>query len=133
PIIRGRADLAYQNPADDAACRCIDELMAALDAYVPPPVREEDRPFLLAIEGVNSIPGQGTVLTGRVERGRARVGGRVLVLGRRTRPSRAWSSSAGRWTWRPPATTSAGCCAAWTTTRWRAAWFWPRPARSRRG
>jgi elongation factor Tu len=86
PIIRGRADRAYQDPADDAAGRCIDELMDALDAYVPVPPRDEDRPFLLAIEHVNSIAGQGTVVTGRVERGRAKVGDRVQVLGLRREP-----------------------------------------------
>jgi len=59
PVIRGRADLAYRNPGDDAACRCIDDLMAAIDGYIPQPAREEDRPFLMAVENVFSIEGRG--------------------------------------------------------------------------
>src|SRR5262245_52297626 len=50
PIVRGRADLAYRNPADDVACKCIDDLMDTIDRYIPLPARDEDRPFLLAVE-----------------------------------------------------------------------------------
>src|SRR5438445_5350770 len=81
PIIRGRADLAYKNPTDDAACKCIDELMNALDSYIPMPERLIDKPFLMSIEDVFSIKGRGTVGTGRIERGVCKVGDEVEVVG----------------------------------------------------
>src|SRR5579863_7899608 len=65
PIVRGRADMAYKNPSDDTACKCIDDLMAALDSYIPLPERLVDKPFLMSIEDVFSIKGRGTVGTGR--------------------------------------------------------------------
>jgi len=81
PIVKGRSDLAYRNPTDDAACKCIDELMDALDSYIPQPERLVDKPFLMSIEDVFSIKGRGTVGTGRVERGRAKVGDEVEIVG----------------------------------------------------
>jgi elongation factor Tu len=89
PIIRGRADLAYRNPADDAACLCIDELTDALDGYFQLPERDEEKPFLLSVENVYSIEGRGTVATGLVERGRCQVGDEVEILGLRRRPIRS--------------------------------------------
>ncbi len=59
---------------DDAAGKCIDELVAALDSYIPLPVREADKPFLMSNEDVFSIKGRGTVGTGRIERGVVKVG-----------------------------------------------------------
>src|SRR4051812_47855739 len=81
PIIRGRADLAYKNPKDDVACKCIDDLMAALDSYIPLPERLTDKPFLMSIEDVFSIKGRGTVGTGRIERGKCKVGDEVEIIG----------------------------------------------------
>jgi elongation factor Tu len=81
PIIRGRSDLAYKKPSDDAAGKCIDELMNALDSYIPQPERLVDKPFLMSIEDVFSIKGRGTVGTGRVERGKAKVGDEVEIVG----------------------------------------------------
>ena len=81
PIIRGRSDLAYKNPTDDAACKCIDDLMNALDSYFPQPERLVDKPFLMSVEDVFSIKGRGTVATGRVERGTAKVGDDVEIVG----------------------------------------------------
>jgi elongation factor Tu len=81
PIIRGRSDLAYKNPKDDAACKCIDDLMAALDAYIPQPERLIDKPFLMSVEDVFSIKGRGTVATGRIERGICKVGDDVEIVG----------------------------------------------------
>src|SRR5256714_7031454 len=81
PIIRGRSDLAYKQPADDAACKCIDDLMNALDSYIPMPERLTDKPFLMSIEDVFSIKGRGTVGTGRIERGRCKVGDEVEIIG----------------------------------------------------
>jgi elongation factor Tu len=81
PIIRGSSLPAYQNPKDPEKIKCIGDLLAAVDAYIPQPVREEDKPFLMAIEDVFSIEGRGTVATGRIERGRIKVGEEVEVVG----------------------------------------------------
>ncbi|MBR2939235.1 MAG: elongation factor Tu, partial [Kiritimatiellae bacterium] len=84
PVIRGAAFPATQaTSADDAACKCIDELMEALDTYIPEPVRELDKPFLMPIEDIFSIEGRGTVVTGRVERGVVKVGDEVEIVGLR--------------------------------------------------
>jgi len=81
PFVRGNAKAALDAPGDPAAARCIDELLAALDRHIPDPVRLPDRPFLMAVEGVHTIAGRGTVATGKVEQGTVRVGDRVEVLG----------------------------------------------------
>src|SRR5262249_47610532 len=82
PVVRGNARAALDSGgSDDAACRCIDELMDALDSYIPVPAREEDRPFLMPVERVNQIDGVGTVVTGRVERGRVRLKDEVEIVG----------------------------------------------------
>jgi elongation factor Tu len=82
PIIRGSALPAMQSGGkDDAACKCIDDLMNALDTFIPNPVRLEDKPFLMSIEDVFSIKGRGTVGTGRIERGKVKVGDEVEIVG----------------------------------------------------
>lgn len=81
PIVRGASKPAYDNPKDPAASKCISELMDAIDAYIPEPVREVDKPFLMAIEDVFSIEGRGTVATGRIERGLVKVGEEVEIVG----------------------------------------------------
>jgi elongation factor Tu len=81
PIIRGRSDMAYRNPADDKVCEPIDKLMEALDSYIPTPERAVDKPFLMSIEDVFSIKGRGTVGTGRIERGRCKIGDEVEIVG----------------------------------------------------
>jgi elongation factor Tu len=81
PVVRGSALPVYQNPADDTAGKCIDNLMDALDAYIPEPVRETEKPFLMSIEDVFSIKGRGTVGTGRIERGQVKVGEDVEIIG----------------------------------------------------
>ena len=83
PVIKGSALKALNSPSDGEASKCIYELMEAVDSYVPEPVREVDKPFLMAIEDVFSITGRGTVVTGRVERGRVRVGEEVEIVGLR--------------------------------------------------
>src|SRR6059058_5277741 len=83
PIIRGQSDMAYKNPTDEKACASIDKLMEALDTYIPQPQRAEDKPFLMSVEDVFSIKGRGTVATGRVERGTAKVGDEVEIIGLR--------------------------------------------------
>src|SRR5438128_3857724 len=81
PIIRGSSKPAMDNPGDAAANKPIDELVKALDSYVPIPQREKDKPFLMPIEDVFSIKGRGTVGTGRIERGKAKIGDPVEVVG----------------------------------------------------
>jgi len=81
PIIRGSALNAGKNPADDAANKCIDELMDALDKWIPEPKRALDKAFLMPIEDVFSISGRGTVVTGRVEQGRVHTGDEVEIVG----------------------------------------------------
>ena len=81
PIIRGQSNLALNNPKDPKATECITKLMEALDANIPEPVREQDKPFLMPVEDVFSIKGRGTVGTGRVERGIIKVGEEVEIIG----------------------------------------------------
>ena len=81
PIIRGSALNALQNPTDEKHIACIMELMKAVDEYVPTPKREVDKPFLMPIEDVFSITGRGTVGTGRIERGKCKVGDEVEIVG----------------------------------------------------
>ena len=82
PIIRGSALAAIQaTTPDDPGCKCIKDLMAALDEYIPEPVRVIDQAFLLSIEDVFSIEGRGTVVTGRIERGIIKVGEEVEIVG----------------------------------------------------
>jgi elongation factor Tu len=81
PLIRGNAKGALDNPADESFSSCITELMEALDANIPEPAREADKPFLMAVEDVFSIEGRGTVATGRIEQGRINVGDKVEIIG----------------------------------------------------
>jgi elongation factor Tu len=82
PVIRGSALKALENEGkDDAICKPIDELMDALDTYIPDPVREVDKDFLMSVEDVFSIKGRGTVVTGRIERGLVEVGKEVEIVG----------------------------------------------------
>jgi elongation factor Tu len=81
PIVRGNSLAVMQDPKDNAAGKCIDDLMEALDSYIPTPERAEDKPFLMSIEDVFSIKGRGTVGTGRIERGKIKVGDEVEIVG----------------------------------------------------
>ena len=82
PIIRGSALKALESddPGSDEA-KCIFELLAALDSYIPVPERDTDKPFLMPIEDVFSISGRGTVVTGRIERGIVKVGDEIEIVG----------------------------------------------------
>jgi elongation factor Tu len=79
PIIRGSAIKAIEG--DPAYVKKVEELFDALDSYIPEPVREIDKPFLMPVEDVFSISGRGTVATGRIERGIVKVGEEVEIVG----------------------------------------------------
>ncbi len=82
PIILGSALAAMESEGkDDDACKCVDELMAAVDEYIPVPERAVDMKFLMPVEDVFSIKGRGTVGTGRIERGLIHVGDQVEIVG----------------------------------------------------
>jgi len=81
PVITGSALKALENPTDPEATKCIDELMAAVDSYIPTPERATDKPFLMPVEDVFTITGRGTVATGRVESGVLRVGDELEIVG----------------------------------------------------
>ena len=90
PIIKGSALKALEKASSDASneeilaapeCKCILELMDAVDSYIPSPEREANKPFLLPVEDVFTISGRGTVATGRVERGVAKVGDPAEIVG----------------------------------------------------
>jgi elongation factor Tu len=82
PVIKGSALKALENgePGNDDT-KCIDELLEAIDAYIPEPERDIDRPFLMPVEDVFSITGRGTVATGRIERGVIKMGEEVEIVG----------------------------------------------------
>ena len=80
PIIKGSALKALENPKGDDA-KCIGELLEALDTFIPEPVRDTDKPFLMPVEDVFSIEGRGTVVTGRIERGIIKLNEDVEIVG----------------------------------------------------
>jgi elongation factor Tu len=87
PVIRGSALKAMEGKGkDEAANKAIMELMDAVDSYIPTPERMIDKPFLMPVEDVFSITGRGTVGTGRIERGKVKVGEKVEIVG--LRPTR---------------------------------------------
>ncbi len=90
PIIRGSAYLALEAAKagnfDSPDCKCIDELMEAVDNWIPTPDRATDQPFLMPIEDVFTITGRGTVVTGRVERGTLKNGDTVEIVGLEDKP-----------------------------------------------
>jgi elongation factor Tu len=81
PIIRGSALKALEGDTGELGTPAIQQLMDAIDTYIPEPKRDVDRPFLMPIEDVFSISGRGTVATGRVERGKIKVGEEVEIVG----------------------------------------------------
>ena len=81
PIIRGSALKALEGDPGELGTPAIQQLMEAIDSYIPEPKREVDKPFLMPIEDVFSITGRGTVATGRVERGKIKVGEEVEIVG----------------------------------------------------
>jgi elongation factor Tu len=86
PIVRGSALQALESSSRDPNApeyACIKELLRVVDEYIPEPVRETEKPFMMSVEDVFSIKGRGTVVTGRIERGRVKVGDPVEIVGLR--------------------------------------------------
>jgi len=86
PIVRGSALLALESTSRDPNApeyACIKEILRVVDEYIPEPVRDNEKPFMMPIEDVFSIKGRGTVVTGRVDRGRVKVGEPVEIVGLR--------------------------------------------------
>jgi elongation factor Tu len=81
PIIKGAASEALLNPGDAEKTKCIQELLDAVDSYIPEPKRLTDEPFLMSVEDVFSIKGRGTVGTGRIDQGVVKVGDPVEIVG----------------------------------------------------
>ena len=81
PVIMGSALEALSDTEDEGKIKCILDLMEAVDTYIPTPVREIDKPFLMPVEDVFSITGRGTVGTGRIERGKINVGDEIELVG----------------------------------------------------
>ena len=110
--------------------------MEAVDSYIPLPKREIDKPFLMPIEDIFTISGRGTVVTGRVERGKVKVGEEVEIVG--LRPESPKKVVTGVEMFRKlldegrPGTTSGCCCAARSARRSSAGWCWRSRGRSRR-
>src|SRR6187401_1334251 len=84
PVIQGSATGALAG--EDKWVKAVEELMEAVDSYIPLPPRPIDQPFLMSVEDVFSITGRGTVATGRIERGRVKVGEAVEIIGLREKP-----------------------------------------------
>ncbi|CAI8865759.1 elongation factor Tu [Methylocaldum szegediense] len=83
PIVRGSALKALEGDRSEIGVPAIVKLVEALDAYIPEPKRDVDKPFLMPIEDVFSISGRGTVVTGRIERGKIKVGDEISIVGLR--------------------------------------------------
>jgi len=81
PVVKGSALKALENPEDPAHSKCIWDLMEACDSYIPQPKRDIEKPFLMPVEDVFTISGRGTVVTGRVERGKVKVGEEIEIVG----------------------------------------------------
>src|SRR5262249_58869949 len=79
-ITRGSSRPALDTPRDEKAAQPILDLVKAMDEYIPEPVREIDKPFLMPVEDVFSIEGRGTVGTGRIERGKVKIGDKVEII-----------------------------------------------------
>ena len=140
PIVRGSALKALESTSTDPNApeyASIKELLRVVDEYIPEPKREMDKPFMMPIEDVFSIKGRGTVVTGRVDRGRDqgwRAGGDHWAAREDTQLGGDGGGdvpqAAGRRAWR--ATTWACCCAALSARMWSAGRWWPSRGRSRR-
>ena len=81
PVIRGSALKALEDDQGEYGVKSIEKLLDAVDNYIPTPVRDIDKPFLMPVEGVFTISGRGTVATGRIERGKIKIGDEIEIIG----------------------------------------------------
>ena len=137
PVVRGSALKALEGNGKDDSAKPILELMEEVDSYIPMPQRDIDKPFLMPIEDIFTISGRGTVATGRVERGKVKVGEEVEIVGLQKEIAEEGRDRASRcsrscWTRAWPGTTSACCCAARSARTSSAGWCWRSRERSRR-
>src|SRR6056297_2180097 len=88
PVIKGSALKALEAGGEGSDADCIQELMDAIDSYIPEPERDIDKPFLMPVEDVFSITGRGTVATGRIERGIVKVGDEIEIIGLTEEPAK---------------------------------------------
>ena len=86
PVIRGSALKALEGDESEIGSGSIKKLMEAVDSYIPVPKRDVDKPFLMPVEGVFSIAGRGTVATGRIEKGKVKIGDAVQLVGLNDKP-----------------------------------------------
>merc|ERR1740123_2206803 len=89
PFIKGSALKALNGDDGEYGVPAIEKLMEAVDSFIPEPARDVDKPFAMAVEGVLSIPGKGTVATGRIERGIVRSGDTIEIVGLKEKPTKA--------------------------------------------
>ena len=130
PIVRGSALKALESTSTDPKSpeyKCILDLLDAVDNYFPDPIREMDKPFMMPVEDVFSIKGRGTVVTGRVERGRVHVGDPVEIVGLQEKSVasvcvRVWKCSTSCWMKARLATIWVCSCAELSEMMWCAAW-----------
>jgi len=137
PIIKGSALAAMECEGnDDAACACIDELMQAVDDYIPVPERAVDMNFLMPVEDVFSIKGRGTVGTGRIERGVVHVGDEVEIVGLSNEVRKTTVTGVEmltrHWKTARPGITWACCFAVLKRANWSGVRYWPNRAPLRR-
>jgi elongation factor Tu len=81
PIIKGSAFKAMSEPSNSEAIKCIEDLLVVMDSYFPDPIRDDAKPFIMPIEDVFTISGRGTVVTGKIERGRVKLNEEVEIVG----------------------------------------------------
>jgi elongation factor Tu len=89
PFIKGSALKALNGDTGEYGVQSVQKLMDAVDSFIPEPPRADDKPFLMAVESVMSIPGKGTVATGRIERGKVKAGDPVEIVGVKDKASKA--------------------------------------------
>jgi len=127
PVVRVSALGAIDG--DAAGVESVLKLMEALDTYIPLPERDTDKPFMMPIEDVFSISGRGTVVTGRIERGKVKVGEEIEIVGFKPTVKKVVTGVGMRGR---RGTTSGFCCGASRRATWSAGRCWPSRGRSRR-
>jgi elongation factor Tu len=136
PIVRGSALQALECESTDPDAPEYWKLMDTVDNFIPTPVRDFEKPFLMSVEDVFSIKGRGTVVTGRVERGTLKKGEEIEIVGLRDETPKTVVTGIEMFHQEldqaQAGTTPGSCCAASPAKKSNAAWCWPNPSRSPR-